>query len=57
MTPPGGHHLSFVAFDLARGPDGEWRVLADHLRNPAGAGYALENRLAVSRTLGACKTA
>ena len=52
VTPPGGHHLSFVAFDLARGPDGEWRVLADHLRNPAGAGYALENRLAVSRTLG-----
>jgi uncharacterized circularly permuted ATP-grasp superfamily protein len=52
VTPPGGHHLRFVAFDLARGPDGEWRVLADHLRAPAGAGYALENRLAVSRTLG-----
>ena len=52
VTPPGGHHLRFVAFDLARGPDGGWRVLADHLRNPAGAGYALENRLAVSRTLG-----
>jgi uncharacterized alpha-E superfamily protein len=27
-------------------------VLADHLRTPTGAGYALENRLAVSRTLG-----
>ena len=27
-------------------------MLADHLRAPAGAGYALENRLAVSRTLG-----
>ncbi|WP_413060372.1 circularly permuted type 2 ATP-grasp protein [Sphingomonas carotinifaciens] len=52
LPPPGGHHLSFVAFDLARGPSGEWRVLADHLRGPAGAGYALENRLAVSRTLG-----
>ncbi|WP_425230773.1 circularly permuted type 2 ATP-grasp protein [Sphingomonas sp.] len=52
LPPPGGRHLHFVAFDLARGPDGEWRVLADHLRAPAGAGYALENRLAVSRTLG-----
>ncbi len=52
LPPPGGHHLHFVAFDLGRGPDGEWRVLADHLRAPAGAGYALENRLAISRTLG-----
>ncbi|HEU0043359.1 circularly permuted type 2 ATP-grasp protein [Sphingomonas sp.] len=52
LKPPGGRHLHFVAFDLARGPDGEWRILADHLRAPAGAGYALENRLAVSRTLG-----
>ena len=52
LPPPGGHHLHFVAIDLGRGPDGEWRVLADHLRAPAGAGYALENRLAISRTLG-----
>ncbi|GGB23888.1 hypothetical protein GCM10011380_11950 [Sphingomonas metalli] len=52
LTPPGGFHLHFIAFDLARGPSGEWRVLADHLRAPAGAGYALENRLAVGRTLG-----
>ncbi|WP_288456506.1 circularly permuted type 2 ATP-grasp protein [uncultured Sphingomonas sp.] len=52
VTPPGGCHLHFVAIDLGRGPSGEWRVLADHLRTPTGAGYALENRLAVSRTLG-----
>ena len=52
LTVPGGYQLQFVAFDLGRGPDGEWRVLADHLRTPAGAGYALENRLATSRTLG-----
>ena len=52
MPPPGGRHLHFIAVDLGRGPTGEWRVLADHLRAPAGAGYALENRLAVSRTLG-----
>jgi uncharacterized circularly permuted ATP-grasp superfamily protein/uncharacterized alpha-E superfamily protein len=52
-TPPGGHRLHIYAADLGRGPDGEWRVLADHARAPAGAGYALENRLASSRVMGA----
>jgi uncharacterized circularly permuted ATP-grasp superfamily protein/uncharacterized alpha-E superfamily protein len=52
-TPPGGHRLHIYAADLGRGPDGEWRVLADHARAPAGAGYALENRLAASRVMGA----
>ncbi len=51
LVPSGGHHLQFIAVDLGRGPDGEWRVLTDHLRSPAGAGYALENRLAIARTL------
>ena len=52
LDPPGGRHLQFVAVDLGRGPTGDWFVLADHLRAPAGAGYALENRLALARTLG-----
>ena len=52
LQPPGGRHLQVIAMDLGRGPSGEWRVLADHLRAAAGAGYALENRLALSRTLG-----
>ncbi len=52
VVPPGGHQLHFVAADLCRGPDGCWRVLADHVRVPVGAGYALENRLAMGRTLG-----
>ncbi|WP_431469057.1 circularly permuted type 2 ATP-grasp protein [Sphingosinithalassobacter sp. LHW66-3] len=52
LAPPGGRHLQFIAADLCRGPDGTWRVLADHLRAPAGAGYALENRLAMARMLG-----
>ena len=52
LKPPGGRHLSFYAADLGRGPDGEWRVLGDHLRAPVGAGYALENRLTMSRVLG-----
>jgi uncharacterized circularly permuted ATP-grasp superfamily protein/uncharacterized alpha-E superfamily protein len=56
LTPPGGYHLNFVAIDLCRGPSGEWRVLADQLRAPVGAGYALENRLAMSRMLGGLQT-
>lgn len=52
ITPPGGHYLHIYAADLGRGPDGEWRVLADHTRSPAGAGYALENRLAASQVIG-----
>ena len=56
VTPPGDHHLHFVAVDLARTATGEWRVLGDQLRAPTGAGYALENRLAVSRTLGGLQT-
>ena len=51
LHPPGGHQLHFYAADIGRGPNGEWRVLADHTRTPTGAGYALENRLAVSRVL------
>ena len=51
IKPGGGHFLHIYAADLGRGPDGEWRVLADHTRSPAGAGYALENRLAVSQVL------
>lgn len=52
ISPPGGHFLNIYAADLGRGPDGEWRVLADHTRSPAGAGYALENRLAASQIIG-----
>lgn len=52
LEPTGGHRLQFYAVDLGRGPDGEWRVLNDHARAPAGAGYALENRLGASRVMG-----
>jgi uncharacterized circularly permuted ATP-grasp superfamily protein/uncharacterized alpha-E superfamily protein len=52
IAPPKGRYLQFYAADLARGPTGEWRVLADYTRTPTGAGYALENRLAMSRVTG-----
>ncbi|EQB30948.1 circularly permuted type 2 ATP-grasp protein [Sphingobium ummariense] len=50
--PPRGHFLHFYAADIGRGPAGEWRVLADRVRTPVGVGYALENRLALSRSTG-----
>jgi uncharacterized circularly permuted ATP-grasp superfamily protein/uncharacterized alpha-E superfamily protein len=46
---PGGVALFSYAADLARSPDGHWWVVADRTQAPSGAGYAVENRLIVSR--------
>jgi uncharacterized circularly permuted ATP-grasp superfamily protein/uncharacterized alpha-E superfamily protein len=50
-TPPGGVYLHLYAADLARSPDGVFWVLGDRTQAPSGAGYALENRIVVSRLL------
>ena len=49
VRPAGGRYLTYYAADLYRGPDGRFRVLRDYTANPAGLGYALENRIVVSR--------
>jgi uncharacterized circularly permuted ATP-grasp superfamily protein/uncharacterized alpha-E superfamily protein len=49
--PRGGVALHFMAADLSRTPSGTWQVLGDRTQAPSGAGYALENRLVLSRTL------
>ena len=49
VTPPGGRFLKLYAADVTRGPDGRWRVLADRTQSPSGPGYALENRLVLTR--------
>ncbi|HVY35416.1 MAG TPA: circularly permuted type 2 ATP-grasp protein [Caulobacteraceae bacterium] len=49
VEPPGGRYLQIYAADLGRGPDGRWWVLDDRTQAPSGAGYALENRLVLSR--------
>ena len=49
VKPPGNTWLHLYAADLARSPDGRWWVIADRTQSPSGAGYALENRLIVSR--------
>ncbi len=49
VTPVGGTHLHIAAFDLARGPDGNWAVVSQRTQAPSGLGYLLENRLLISR--------
>ena len=43
--------LPLHASDLVRQPTGEWTVTDDNCQYPAGVGYALENRLVISRVL------
>ncbi len=45
--PPGGQHLYVVAFDIARGADGNWWLAAQRTQGPSGLGYMLHNRLVV----------
>ncbi|NOT45516.1 MAG: circularly permuted type 2 ATP-grasp protein [Acidobacteria bacterium] len=49
VRPVSGTRLLVLAFDLARSPKGEWTVVSARTQAPSGAGYALENRLTVSR--------
>ncbi|MET0631836.1 MAG: circularly permuted type 2 ATP-grasp protein [Xanthobacteraceae bacterium] len=51
VAPPGGAHLRFYAVDVGRSPGGDWWVLNDRTQAPSGSGFALENRLALSRAL------
>jgi uncharacterized circularly permuted ATP-grasp superfamily protein/uncharacterized alpha-E superfamily protein len=51
VPPPGGAWLRIYAADIARGPDGQWRVLRDRTQAPSGRGYALENRLALRQSI------
>ncbi|MCE1235536.1 MAG: circularly permuted type 2 ATP-grasp protein [Hyphomicrobiales bacterium] len=51
VAPADGHFLHLYAADVTRAPDGRWWVLADRTQAPSGAGYAIENRVALSRAL------
>jgi len=44
-------YVHLHATDLARSPDGQWWVVADRTQAPSGSGYALENRIVLSRIL------
>ncbi|WP_396171457.1 circularly permuted type 2 ATP-grasp protein [Flavobacterium sp.] len=45
------HHKQLLnyAVDLARGPDGKMWLLDNRTQSPSGAGYALENRIVMSK--------
>ena len=43
--------LTFYAADLIRDSSGQINVLSDRAQSPSGSGYALENRLVISRVL------
>jgi uncharacterized circularly permuted ATP-grasp superfamily protein/uncharacterized alpha-E superfamily protein len=46
-----GVYLHFLAMDLVRAADDKWWVLSDRTQAPSGAGYALENRVVMTRAL------
>ncbi len=49
FRPPGGLSLHLYAANIGRAPDGAFWVLGDRTQSPSGAGYALENRIVLSR--------
>ena len=51
IVPPQRRFLHMYAANLGRSADGTWHVIGDRTQAPSGAGYALENRIVVSRTL------
>src|SRR5262249_23460920 len=58
VRPPRGF-IQFFSSDLARGPDGRWRIIDTHTETPAGIGYAIANRMVHTNVAGdifaACK--
>ncbi|MEL7498295.1 MAG: circularly permuted type 2 ATP-grasp protein [Planctomycetota bacterium] len=46
---PGGRHLHVYSAELVRSPQGNWWVQSDRTDSPSGSGFALENRIAISR--------
>lgn len=49
LLPPRHRYLHLYAADIARAPDGNWWVLSDRAEAASGLGYALENRMLMSR--------
>ena len=51
VGPANNCYLPLYAADVARAPDGSIWVIGDRTQAPSGAGYALENRIVLSRVL------
>jgi len=48
---PEDSYLNLYAAHLARSPEGTWSVVADRTQAAVGPGYAVENRIVISRML------
>ncbi|MEZ5796661.1 MAG: circularly permuted type 2 ATP-grasp protein [Paracoccaceae bacterium] len=46
----GPDYLTLLSFEIGRGPNGQWWVISDLVEAPSTMGFALENRMAMSRT-------
>ena len=49
LPTPGGRHLHFYSAQIIRSPRGDWWIKSDRTGSPGGIGFALENRMVVSR--------
>ena len=49
VTPVNDLYLPVLAFDIARGPDGQWWVVSQRCQSPSGLGYMLENRHLIAK--------
>ena len=54
LPTPGGKHLHFYAAEVIRSPQGNWWIKSDRTGSPGGSGFALENRIAISRAFPDC---
>ena len=45
----GANLINTLSFEIGRGPDGKWWVISDLIEAPSTAGFAVENRIAMSR--------
>lgn len=49
VQPKSEPFLNFLSFEIGRGPDGRWWVISDIVESPTTTGFAIENRVALSR--------
>jgi uncharacterized circularly permuted ATP-grasp superfamily protein/uncharacterized alpha-E superfamily protein len=49
VKPAAKHCLNLLSFEIGRGPDNKWWVISDLVEAPSTAGFALENRMAMTR--------
>ena len=51
LPQPGGFYLHCYAAEIVRSPSGDWWIKSDRTDSPSGMGFALENRIAISRAI------